>query len=240
MAAPEAPLSVGKKSDSPSLLHHSLVTTDADALEFHTAASPQLQFNQRPGSISKSDSKLIVSPYDDLRHILDLTTLDTPNRLFAKALAIFKPIRDDYATASYTESFNWQDIFEFLKELSDAEQYLWSKQHFFVVVFRSILLPDADSERLHELDVHSHREATASGGLLKYWFGTKNSNRENLATCLWRGRTDARLGGTGPWHQKARAAAPVMYEKIVFKALKLVVDDGVKSWSFSDWVDEDE
>lgn len=182
-AAPEALLLVGKKSDSPFLFHHSLVTTDADALESHAAASLQLQFDQRPGSIAKSDSKLIVSPYDDLRHILDLTTLDTPNRLFAKALAIFKPIRDDYATASYTESFNWQDIFEFLKELSDAEQYSWSKQHFFVVVFRSTLLPNADSERLGKLDAHSHREATASGGLLKYWFGTINSNRENLATC---------------------------------------------------------
>lgn len=51
------------------------------------------------------------------------------------------------------------------------------------MVFRSCIALNADVDRLHELDAKSHQEATASGGLLKYWFGSKNAERENLATC---------------------------------------------------------
>ena len=57
---------------------------------------------------------------------------------------------------------------------------------------------------------------------------------------LWRSRQDARAGGTGPWHKKARGAAREMYEQITFTTLKLEVGDGVKSWGFADWTEEDE
>ncbi|KAJ9273125.1 hypothetical protein DTO212C5_710 [Paecilomyces variotii] len=223
---------------STSLFHHSLVTSDFDALKFHAAASLQLQSGQKHESAAWTDHRLISSPYNEPAHLLDLKRLDTPNRLFAKALTILKPIQYDYATAEYTQSFNWVAVFELLRALSDAEGYEWKKQEFYVVVFRSVLRADADLEYLHQLDAHSHAEATTSGGLLKYWFGTKNENRRNLATCLWRNREDARLGGLGPWHKKARAAARDMYEQIVFTTLKLTVDDDVSSWNFSDWTEE--
>jgi hypothetical protein len=55
---------------------------------------------------------------------------------------------------------------------------------------------------------------------------------------IWRSREDARLGGLGPWHAKARAAAREFYEKIVFTTMRLDIGDGVKSWKIRDWKDE--
>ena len=125
---------------------------------------------------------IITSPYAD--HLLNLESLDTPNQLLAKALTILQPIRPDYARVpSYTETFNWEQVFTLLRQLSH-EGSTWKRRHFYVVVFPSILSPDADSQRLHELDKQSHREATVSGGLLKYWFGVKDEARRNLATCM--------------------------------------------------------
>lgn len=184
------------------LNHHSLITTDADALKFQAAASLQLLFGHDRGTTVKPSALLVSSPYNAPSHLLDLKTLDKPSQLLAKALTIFKPTCPDYATAAYTESFNWDTVFELLKQLCEAEGYIWTKREFFAVEFRSCLAPSADAGRLHELDARSHQEATASGGLLKYWFGSKNEKSENLATCelllfilwlpLWRDRyTDA-------------------------------------------------
>lgn len=165
------------------LNHHSLITTDAEALKFHAAASLQLRFGHDHEKTTKPSTLLISSPYNAPLHLLDLNTLDKPSQLLAKALTIFKPIRADYATAEYTESFNWDAVLGLLKQLCEMEGYFWTKQEFFVVEFRSYLAPEADKDRLHELDARSHQEATASGGLLKYWFGSMNERRENLATC---------------------------------------------------------
>ncbi|GAM41405.1 hypothetical protein EIK77_004881 [Talaromyces pinophilus] len=223
-----------------SLFHHELVTKDYGLLQFHAAAALQLQFGtQRHELAATSDDRLIASPYNDPGNLLDLKRLETPYQLLAKALTIFKPIRDDYATAPYIESFNWQAVVDFLRDLSVAEGYQWKRQRFYVVSFRSTLKPDIDNQRLHDLDYHSHQEAMASGGLLKYWFGAKNEKHQNLATCVWRSREDARAGGTGPWHKQARAAAGVMYDTIVFKTLALVIGDDASSWKISDWTDQD-
>jgi hypothetical protein len=180
----KAPTKDLSPSKSTSVFHHSLVTENSDALKFHAAASLQLQFGNRHDNIATSDDLLIVSPYNEPLHLLDLKALDIPNRLLAKALTLLKPIRDDYATADYNESFNWQSVVDFVGELADAEGHDWKKQSFYVVVFRSCLQPTADGSRLHDLDSHSHIEAMASGGLLKYWFGTKDENHQNLATCM--------------------------------------------------------
>ncbi|OOG01074.1 hypothetical protein ASPCADRAFT_137240 [Aspergillus carbonarius ITEM 5010] len=222
-----------KTAPSHSLFHHTLITTDPDAFKFHASASLQLRFG--PPTTALSDDRLIVSPYNDQAHLLDLRRLDHPNQLLAKALTILQPIRPDYATAPYTESFNWTAVFDFLRRLSQVEGYRWTQQDFYVVVFRSVLKADADPDRLHALDAHSHQEATASGGLLKYWFGTKDGERRNLATCIWRSREDARLGGTGPWHKRARGAARELYERIEFTTLKLVVGEAVGTWSIAEW-----
>jgi hypothetical protein len=132
---------------------------------------------------SSKSSFLVVSPYLSPPHLLDLTRYSTSSRLFAKALTIFRPVRDDYATAEYTESFNFQEVAQTLRSLAKVEGYKWKKTDFYVVSFRSQLKPDADGERLFELDAFSHQEAMASGGLLKYWYGVKDQSRRNLATC---------------------------------------------------------
>ncbi|CAL5870904.1 uncharacterized protein PFLUO_LOCUS5145 [Penicillium psychrofluorescens] len=229
---------VGKPSQQ--LFHHSLITTDFDPLKFRGAAALQWQLSKNTPNIAalETDTRLIASPYNDVPHLLDLETLDTQDRLLALALTALRPIRDDYATAPYTESFNWDDIFSLVRTFADAESHTWTQQSFYVVVFRSKLQPDADADRLYALDAHSHQEAIASGGLLKYWFGSKDQDHQNLATCVWRSRADARLGGRGPWHAKARMAARELYKNITFSTQELVVGDGAKSWTVRDWKDD--
>lgn len=136
------------------------------------------------GHLYSPSGKLITSPYTEPDQALDLRTLDKPCQLLSKALTKLQPTRDDYATSSYLEAFNWQTVFDHLKQSSAEENHSWTRRSFYVIVFRSQLHPDINSDRLYELDSQSHREAVASGGLLKYWFGTTNANRENLATCL--------------------------------------------------------
>lgn len=159
-----------------------LVTADFDALRFNAAAS--LQILQRVNTSIPRTSKLILSPYNDPDHLLDLRTLDTQNRLLAQALAFMKPIHDEYATADYATSFNWDEVLANLQALAKAEKHQWTEQSFYTVIFRSQLNPNIELQRLHDLDKMSHREATVSGGLLKYWFGKKNGLEKNLATCL--------------------------------------------------------
>lgn len=129
------------------------------------------------------DSLLIVSPYTSAPHLLDLKEYDQATQLFARALTIFKPMRDDYATADYVKSFNFEKTISFLRQLTQATSHPWRRREFYVVSFRSRLKPDADSTRLFDLDAFSHQEAMASGGLLKYWYGVKDASLQNLATC---------------------------------------------------------
>ncbi|PIA88801.1 UPF0643 protein [Cercospora beticola] len=181
---------------------------------------------------------LISSPYDDFANQLTLHDLETPYRLFAFALTALKPIREDYATAPYLESFNWSEVFALLRELCKQERFEWKELSFYTVIFRSTLLPGIDRDRLGLLDQMSHQEACASGGLLKYWFGSCDGELRNLATCLWRSREDAAAGGGGPWHAQARAAARTMYKQISFHTHRLVVEDGATSWRLDAHVEE--
>lgn len=52
---------------------------------------------------------------------------------------------------------------------------------------------------------------------------------------FWRSREDARLGGLGPWHKKARAAGRTLYESIVFSTHRFTVTDGAAEIQFNDW-----
>jgi hypothetical protein len=130
-------------------------------------------------------SHLTSSPYPEIENQLHLQDLDTPHKLFALALTTLRPIRDDYATAPYLESFNWSDVFATLRELCRLVGQNWPELGFYIVIFRSRLHAGIDRERLGLLDRKSHAEACASGGLLKYWFGSCDAERRNLATCEW-------------------------------------------------------
>ena len=168
------------------VLNHTSVTKDFDTIKFEAAASQQLALGDVSPDLQPEtplSTFLISSPYNEKHHLLDLAKLDLPNRLFAKALSVLRPIRPDYATAAYVESLNWPKVLSKLRELCAATGYEWTAHSFYVVIFRSKLKPVIDSTLLYELDFHSHDEATESGGLLKYWFGTPNEERRNLATC---------------------------------------------------------
>lgn len=128
---------------------------------------------------------LVVSPYTTLPHLLDLRTLEVPQRLLAKSLTFLNSTRKDYATAPYHQSFNWDAVIDQLKSLLDTSNNQWHHQHFYIVVFRSQIPPTTDRTHLIELDQRSHAEATRSGGLLKYWFGLPDENGRNLATCTF-------------------------------------------------------
>lgn len=240
------------------ILNPSFITTDFDALRFDAAASNQLpsldSYHTTPrthsGSDSDSDStsgplspvystNLISSPYNNPGHYLGLSTLSTPSRLFALALTALQPTHPNYATEPYTSSLNFPNILSLLQNLCNLENVTWRETSFYVVIFRSQLRQGVDQEWLYKLDFESHREACESGGLLKYWFGKADldGERRNLATCFWRSKEDARLGGLGPWHAKARRAGRELYESIVFTTHRFTVLDGAEGFRFEDWSD---
>ena len=127
---------------------------------------------------------MVVSPYTSEDHLLDLNSVSLPNQLLAQALTSMDLVREDYATAPYIESFNWQIVVEKLQGLLSAEpSFHWEAQSFYIVVFRSQIPPTTDRSHLGQLDEAAHAEATASGGLLKYWFGVPDATGRNLATC---------------------------------------------------------
>ena len=173
---------------------------------------------------------LISSPYLGTDHQLDLLSLDLPNTLMALALQALSPASETYATQPYLEAFKWIQVMEILRSLVESSGLRWSRREFYVVEFRSQLKPQIDRDHLWKLDEMSHAEAVKSGGLLKYWYGTPNHERRNLATCLWRSKEDATIGGRGPWHKQARAVIPDMYEQISVKGLQLVIEDNVSAW----------
>ncbi|KAF2646121.1 hypothetical protein P280DRAFT_524821 [Massarina eburnea CBS 473.64] len=229
------------------VLNPALITQEFDGLRFEAAAARQLDPSSHlPPSAPKTQlggppresSFLISSPYNNPGHYLDLSTLDTPNLIFAKALTALQPVVTDYATAPYIECLNFRStVLQLVRDLAAVEGYEWKTHTFYVVVFRSKLKEDIDNDLLYKLDYESHREACESGGLLKYWFGSPDGERKNLATCFWRSREDAYKGGLGPWHAKARAAGRTMYEHIRFSTHQFTVLDGAEEVSFEEWVD---
>ena len=120
-----------------------------------------------PGPKASDENLLVVSPYDELPHLLDLRTVNTANQLLAKALVGLKCLRDDYATAPYVETFNWPEVINSVKHLASSSGFAWKEQAFYIVVFRSQIPPTTVYADLGVLDKAAHAEATKSGGFLK-------------------------------------------------------------------------
>ncbi|KAK0741951.1 hypothetical protein B0T21DRAFT_282302 [Apiosordaria backusii] len=195
------------------------------------------EFDTTPTTSPDSDRYLVVSPYVEQEHLLDLQTLDDENQLLALALTQMKCLRDDYATAPYLETFNWPDIIDTLRALAFQRQHAWQKTSFYIVAFRSRIPPTTVYAELGTLDKAAHVEATLSGGFLKYWFGTPDVEGRNLATCVWRSQEDARKGGVGPAHRKAAGAARHLYSFWKIDRHRLTIEDGINGWSIMEWTD---
>ncbi|KAI4129451.1 MAG: hypothetical protein LQ338_002232 [Usnochroma carphineum] len=180
---------------------------------------------------------LVVSPYTSRPHLLDLTTLTRSQVYLAKALTIFSPVTNAYATATYTKAFNWDIVFSSLAAAVKTDGFDWTEQVFYIVVFRSQVPPSTDRSHLAELDERAHVEAMRSGGLLKYWFGTPDANGRNLATCIWRRHEDAVLGGSGEGHKAAMRATINMYSEWHVERFKLVIGGNLGHLDITPWRD---
>jgi hypothetical protein len=111
---------------------------------------------------------LVVSPYTEKEHLLDLDTLDDENQLLALALTQLQCMRtDDYATAPYSQTFNWAEVIDILRGLAQERNHNWKATSWYIVAFRSQIPPTTVYEELGALDKAAHAEATASGGFLK-------------------------------------------------------------------------
>lgn len=110
---------------------------------------------------------IVMSPYVDEEHLLDLETLDSESGILAEALVDMKCLREDYATAPYLETFNWGEVVGRVRELANARKHYWRDKSFYIVAFRSRYVPGIDHSHLGDLDKAAHAEATASGGFLK-------------------------------------------------------------------------
>ena len=202
----------------------------------------------RPNAADHDSQWLVASPYLDHSHSLDLNTLEPQARLFALALSQLQLATPDYAVVRYEDVFDFDALMCELRSLAHQAGVEWKRQDFYVVEFRSKLKHEYDGERLAYLDKESHREAVASGGLLKYWFGVPNVNQQNLATCMcdippmygksltepgfWRSKEDAIKGGRGPQHRIAKGIIMTTYKHIDIKGLRLTIDDDVARWWF--------
>ncbi|KAI0432486.1 hypothetical protein F5Y09DRAFT_139530 [Xylaria sp. FL1042] len=201
-----------------------------------TTVTVSTQMIETPKTVREEAQDLLVtSPYTEREHLLDLKSLNTENEILAQALVHLKCLRPDYATAPYIDTFNWGDVIEQVKRLAQQKEYSWKGSSFFVVAFRSQIPPTTVYEDLGILDKAAHAEATASGGFLKYWFGSPDKDGKNLATCVWRSQEDARKGGIGPAHRRAAGAARNLYSHWKIDRHRLIIRDNVESWEITDW-----
>jgi hypothetical protein len=109
------------------------------------------------------------------------------------------PIHPDYATLPIQTGFDWSPLYGCVFD----ELYL--------VVFRSVRLPDADLVLLRKYDDRAYEEAMKSGGLLKYFKGHANDRGECLSFCLWETRDQARKAANATSHKAAADLTAQMY-----------------------------
>lgn len=131
------------------------------------AGGPSLPQKSADALPRETPRHIVMSPYVEQEHLLDLETLDVENQILAEALADMRCLREDYATAPYLETFNWGEIMDRVRELTTARKHDWRETTFYIVAFRSQYVPGIDYSHLGDLDKAAHAEATASGGFLK-------------------------------------------------------------------------
>ncbi|KAH7326326.1 hypothetical protein B0I35DRAFT_347103 [Stachybotrys elegans] len=178
---------------------------------------------------------LIQSPYTEPDHQLDLDTLDNENEILARALTILTATRQDYATAPYNDSFNWPEVIDESRRLIKESGRGFQETIFYIVAFRSQIKPSTDYSHLGQLDKAAHKEAIDSGGFLKYWFGSPDTDLRNLATCVWTSRDHAFAGGRGPAHRKAAHSTRALYAEWKIDQHRLTIGRDAETWSLDPW-----
>ncbi|MDQ2740781.1 MAG: hypothetical protein M3Z66_00515 [Chloroflexota bacterium] len=119
-----------------------------------------------------------------------------------EAFQTLAPITARYASLPILEGFNWSDC---TAQLAPGEWYL--------VVFRSIRRQAADDLTLEMHDYGAYIEAQRRAlGLVFYFRGTTNEQRECLSFCLWNSRQEAVRAAQLPLHRIAMNMVEEKYE----------------------------
>ncbi len=109
------------------------------------------------------------------------------------------PVRSDYQNLPIEQGFDWPVIAD-----HDFDQL-------YLVVFRSVRLPDADLDLLRWFDDLAYAEALASGGLLRYFKGDADGRGHCLSFCLWEDREAALRAAGSKKHAQAASITARMY-----------------------------
>jgi len=131
-----------------------------------------------------------------------------------RAYQQISPIYQDYAAQPIQDGFSWTS------SLAGC-----AFERLYLVVFRSIRRPSVDLDLLREHDDRAYEKALESGGLLRYFKGEANEQRECLSFCLWERREQAIEAAGADSHQAAAEISVLMYESFVLERywLKKVV-----------------
>jgi hypothetical protein len=121
-----------------------------------------------------------------------------------RACEQISPIYQDYATRPIQDGFSWSS------SLAGC-----AFERLYLVVFRSVRRPSADLDLLREHDDRAYEQALESGGLLRYFKGEANEQRECLSFCLWETRRQAIEAADAASHQSAAEITVRMYESYV-------------------------
>lgn len=119
-----------------------------------------------------------------------------------EAFQSLAPVTAKYATVPIMEGFNWQEC---SSRLDPGEWYL--------IVFRSIRREAIDDLTLEMHDYGAYIEAQRRAiGLVFYFRGTPNADRECLSFCIWAGRQEAARAARLPLHREAMMMVEEKYE----------------------------
>ena len=121
-----------------------------------------------------------------------------------RACQQISPIYPEYATRPIQDGFSWSS------SLAGC-----AFERLYLVVFRSVRRPSADLDLLREHDDRAYQKALESGGLLRYFKGEANEQRECLSFCLWETRRQAIEAAGAASHQSAAEITVRMYESYV-------------------------
>ncbi|KAI5067600.1 hypothetical protein GOP47_0018128 [Adiantum capillus-veneris] len=108
-------------------------------------------------------------------------------------------------TAPLFLCFNWNEVFE---------KYGFTDQtsSFHVVAFRSVRKRDTDENALTRINNVALEEARKSGGLVRYWAGRPNAQRQCLEASVWESRAAAERAARRPAYAEAMKEAATLYE----------------------------
>lgn len=158
-----------------------------------------------------------------------LPNIDPASLVLHQALHRFKPIDHNYASTSYEQAFNWDE----LTMARDIER------EWYCVVFRSRRKPESSNLSLYQADREAHEEAVQNGGLVMYWYGVPDETGLNLATCIWQSRRHAVKAISGPKHMLAMMQAKDAYEVYELERWVLTKEPGQRYMSLSKWTGGD-